>query len=106
MAMLSIDLLYYDDCPHYKEAEKALKEVLDEEHIDAEVQMVSVSKGGRADPWHFIGSPTIFINGEDLDPEVDRETPYQGHCRMYMYKDELFEYPPKEMIREGLKRFM
>ncbi len=83
-----------------------MKEALDEEHIDAEVHMVSVSKGGQADPWHFIGSPSIFVNGEDLDPNVNSETPYQGHCRMYMYKNELFEYPLKELIRGALKRFM
>ncbi len=98
-------MLYYDDCPHYKEAENALKKVLDEEHVDADVHMVSVSKGGQAAPWHFIGSPTIIVNGEDLEPNVNEKTPYQGHCRMYMYNNELFEYPPKEMIREALKRF-
>ncbi len=104
--MLTIDVLYFDNCPHYKEAEKALREVLDEEHVDAEVQMMSVSESGQAAPWHFIGSPTIIINGEDLEANVNRETPYQGHCRMYMYKNELYEYPPKEMVRKGLKRFM
>lgn len=106
MAMLSIDVLYYEDCPHYKEAAETLKEVLDEEHVDAEVHMVPVSPGEHADIMGFIGSPTILINGQDLEPEVDRETPYQGHCRVYLYKDRPFEYPPKEMIREGLTRFV
>ncbi len=103
--MLSIDLLYYEDCPHYKEAENSLKEVLDEEHVDAEVHMVRVEPGEQADIHGFIGSPTILINGQDLEPEVDSEASYQGHCRMYLYKDQPFESPPKEMIRAALKRF-
>ncbi len=104
--MLSIDVLYYENCPHYKEAAETLKEVLDEERVDAEVHMVPVSPGEHAEIWGFIGSPTILINGQDLEPEVDHETPHQGHCRMYLYDGRLFEFPPKEMIREGLKRFV
>jgi hypothetical protein len=103
--MLSIDLLYYEDCPHYEEAAQALREVLDEEDVLAEVHMISVSPGEDAEIWGFIGSPTIHINGQDLEPEVDKETPYQGHCRVYAYKGDMFEYPPKDMIREALKRF-
>ena len=43
--MLSIDLLYYEDCPHYEEAAQALREVLEEDDVPAEVHMVAVSPG-------------------------------------------------------------
>jgi hypothetical protein len=68
--MLSIDLLYYKDCPHYEEAAQALRGGLKEENVLAEVHMVSVSPGEDAETWGLIGSPTILINGEDLEPEV------------------------------------
>ena len=71
----------------------------------AEVHIISVSLGENAEIWGFIGSPTIQINGEDLDPEVNAGMPYQGHCRVYIYKNKPFEFPPKEMILEALKRF-
>ncbi len=103
--MLNIDVLYYADCPHYNKAAEALKEVLDEEDVEAEVHMVRVEPGEHADIWGFLGSPTILINQKDLEPEADRKGAYQGHCRMYMYRNELFEYPPKGMIREALKGF-
>ena len=103
--MLSIDVMYYEDCPHYEEAAETLKEVLQEEDILAEVHMVPVTPGEDADRWGFIGSPTILINGQDLVQEVDAGTPYEGHCRIYIYHDEPFEIPPKDMIREALKRF-
>lgn len=103
--MLSIDLLYYVDCPHYEEAAQALRQVLDEQGVPAEVHMVEVSPAEDADIWGFIGSPTIHINGQDVEPEIDKETPYQGHCRVYIYKADMFEFPPKDMIREALKQF-
>jgi hypothetical protein len=63
-----------------------LREVLDEEDVLAEGHTVSVSPGEDAEIWGLIDSPTIQINGQDLEPEVDKETPYQGHCRVYIYK--------------------
>jgi hypothetical protein len=79
--MLSIDVLYYEDCPHYEEAVKTLKEVLEEEGVDGEVHMVEVFPGEEA--FDFIGSPTILVNGKDLEPEADYEAPHQGYCRIY-----------------------
>jgi glutaredoxin len=69
--MLSIDLLNYEDCPHYEEAAQALRNILEEGDVLAESYMVSVSPGEDAETWGSIGSPTIHINGEDLEPEVD-----------------------------------
>jgi len=82
------------------------REVLDEEEVEAEVHMVPVSPGEDADRRGFIGSPTILINSQDLVADADVGKPYQGHCRVYLYHDEPFEFPPKEMIREALQRFM
>ena len=59
--MLSIDLLYYEDCPHYEEAAQALREVLEEENVLAEVYMVSVSPGEDAETRGLIGSPTVLF---------------------------------------------
>jgi flavorubredoxin len=59
--MLSIDLLYYEDYAHYKEAAQALREVLEEENVLAEVYMVSVSPGEDAETRGLIGSPTVLF---------------------------------------------
>ena len=59
--MLSIDLLYYEDCLHYEEAAQALRGVLEEENVLAEVYMVSVSPGEDAETRGLIGSPTVLF---------------------------------------------
>jgi glutaredoxin len=102
--MLLVDVLYYEDCPHYKEAADALKEVLAEEHVEARVTMVKVAKGGEAEAFGFIGSPTILVDGHDVQRGMDHTSPFQGHCRIYRWRGNVFEIPPKDMIREALKR--
>jgi len=102
--MLTIDFLYYDDCPHYPEALDILKEVLSEEHIEADITMIPVANVDEAEQLKFLGSPTIKIDGEDVEPEIEQRTEYHGHCRMYLYHEQLFGSPPKEMLRDALKK--
>jgi len=59
------------DLPRHEEAAQALRQVLEEENVLAEVYTLSVSPGEDAETSGSIGSPTSHINGEDLEPEVD-----------------------------------
>ena len=104
MTKLIIDFLYYDDCPHYPEALDILKEVLSEEHIETDVNMIRVANVNEAERLKFVGSPTIRINGEDVEPEIEKHRDYHGHCRMYLYRGQLFSWPPKEMLQDALKK--
>ncbi|HYA32870.1 MAG TPA: DUF2703 domain-containing protein [Candidatus Bathyarchaeia archaeon] len=103
--MLTIDVLFYEDCPHYQEAASILKEVLEEEHVEAKVNMIKVAEGGEAVVVGFLGSPTILVEGHDVQSGTDHTSPFQGHCRIFRYKGRVFEIPPKDMIREAVKRF-
>jgi glutaredoxin len=104
--MLTIDFLYTDDCPHCSEALITLKEVLSEEHVEADFNMIRVASEEEAEQLKFLGSPTIRMNGEDVEPEIEQRADYHGHCRLYVYREQVFDRPPKEMIREALKKFL
>ncbi len=104
--MLTIDFLYTDDCTHCPEALNILKEVLSEEHVEADINMILVTNEEEAERLKFLGSPTIRINREDVEPGIEQRTDYHGHCRMYVYHEQVFDWPPKEMIREALKKFL
>lgn len=104
--MLTIDFLYTDDCPHCPEALNILKEVLSEEHVEAHISTTLVTNEEEAERLKFLGSPTIRINGQDVEPGIAQRTDYHGHCRLYVYHEQVFDSPPKEMIREALKKFL
>ena len=52
---MKIEVLYFDGCPAYRTAKKALREVLAEEGIEAEVELVAVNTDEEAPqasvPW-------------------------------------------------------
>jgi hypothetical protein len=67
-----VEILYFDGCPTYLEAEKILRVVLGEQGEDAEVALVAVNTDEETQELRFPGSPTLTVYGEDLFPVPDR----------------------------------
>ena len=83
-AELNIELLYFDGCPSYREAWNQILEVLVAEQLEATVRVVPVQTPEQAAELRFPGSPTIRINGTDLEPV--EETGAMA-CRVYREND-------------------
>ncbi|HOL19650.1 MAG TPA: DUF2703 domain-containing protein [Candidatus Hydrogenedens sp.] len=72
---MQIRLLLFKGCPSGPKAEGVLKEVLAEEHISAPIEIVDVPDIATAIREHFLGSPTIQINGLDIEPTRQNDPP-------------------------------
>jgi len=66
---MRIEVLYFQDCPNYLPALACLKTVLAQEALSAEILEVEVKDASAAKELNFFGSPTIRINGLDIDPD-------------------------------------
>jgi hypothetical protein len=80
---MRVEVLYFDGCPTYLQAEKTLRDVLAWADRDAEVELVAVNTGEEAQRLRFFGIPTIRVDGEDLFPVPDHRAGYALGCRMY-----------------------
>ncbi|MDA3948337.1 MAG: hypothetical protein PF508_03840 [Spirochaeta sp.] len=96
---VTLDLLYFDGCPSYRQAWNDILDVLVEEKIDASVRLVAVEDMDSARELQFAGSPTIKVNGKDLED-------YQGEgvlaCRLYKGNDGK-GWPSKELLRDRIR---
>jgi len=100
---MRVEVLYFDGCPTYRAAERALRRVLAQEDTEAEVVLVAVNAHEEAQRLRFPGSPTIRVEGEDLFPIPER-TEYAPGCRMYATPEGLRRSPTPEMLREALEK--
>ncbi|HEV2093254.1 MAG TPA: hypothetical protein VGR18_08840 [Rubrobacter sp.] len=100
---MKIQIMYFDGCPTYLEAEKALRKVLAREDAEAEVELVAVDTDEEAWELRFPGSPTIRADGEDLFP-VPQRAEYALGCRMYATPEGLKGSPTAGMLREALTK--
>jgi hypothetical protein len=81
-----------------------IKEALKELGLSAEIEVTLVDSPEKAQAYKFLGSPTIKINGLDLEPELEATKNFNiNACRTYIYEGSLYHYPPKEMLLEVLK---
>ena len=99
---MRVSFLYYEDCPSYDLALERLGEVMKEEGIPGEVQVVKVETEEQARELRFVGSPTIRVDDQDIDPPSDSR--YALTCRAYRLADDrISPLPSKDMIRRALR---
>ena len=80
---MRIELLYFDGCPSYETLLPRLRLLLEREDIDAPVELRRVETLKAAEREGFLGSPTVRIDGEDIDPEAAKRSDFGLKCRLY-----------------------
>lgn len=99
----AIEFLYNDDCPSYPEAWATLQKLLTHFDIDATVERRLVETQADAARLRFPGSPTIRIDGIDVDP-AGAEARASLACRIYRRPDgSTMPAPSREMLIRALK---
>jgi hypothetical protein len=83
---VDIELLYWDGCPSHPEALELLEDVLSARDIDAEIRVTHVASDAEAERRSFPGSPTIRVDGRDVDPG-GAAAPPSLTCRVYYLPD-------------------
>ena len=67
---MRVELLYADGDPAAMTARQNLVEVLTEDAFETPIQMIAVASVEDAELLEMRGSPTIRIDGADIDPEA------------------------------------
>jgi hypothetical protein len=98
---MTIELLYFADCPSWKKALDNLDVSLHKFGISQEVSIIPVETQQEAVQNKFTGSPMIRINGFDLFPTG--QTEYALGCRVYQTPEGFKGWPTEEMIIEKLQ---
>jgi hypothetical protein len=83
---MEIEFLYWDGCPSHPEARELLESVLAERDLDARVTVREVQTQADAEELRFPGSPTIRVDGRDVDPDGASARPALN-CRIYRKPD-------------------
>ena len=98
---MRIELLYIGDCPHYAPARAALDEAIRIEQVVAEVSELEIKDESTACAIGFLGSPSIRIDGNDIDPAASGTAGM--YCRTYTESGLIKGVPSLEMIRQALR---
>ena len=99
---MKIELLYWDGCPSHPEALELLQTLLAERGLEANVELREVRTDEEAQTLRFPGSPTIRIDGHDVDAAGAEARPALT-CRIYHLADgRVSPIPSREQLEEAL----
>jgi glutaredoxin len=98
---VKIELLHWRGCPSTDEARALLEAVLAERGATAEVVEREVHSEEEAAELAFPGSPTIRVDGADVDPAGAAARP-QLTCRIYHVDGRASPVPSREQLEAAL----
>jgi hypothetical protein len=100
---VQIELLYFDGCPNHEALLPRLRELLADGRISSEIDLRRITNDEAAQRERFLGSPTVRVNGRDVEPDAERRTDYGMKCRLYRTPVGLSGQPEEEWLRAALR---
>jgi hypothetical protein len=98
-----IEFLWWDGCPSWDRALSELRETMQQLGLDpSAVELCRVDTEAEASRHSFVGSPTIRVDGADVqEPEAE---PTGLTCRVYRLRDgRISALPDRDDVREALQ---
>jgi len=98
---MTIELLYIQGCPNHVPVMNMLRETLDSLGREDEIHQVEVHTKAEAEAVRFVGSPSIRINGSDIEPWARIAKGYGLSCRTYL-NGSSYGVPSGELVRRAI----
>jgi hypothetical protein len=100
---LAVELLWFSDCPNHPAARALLQDVIAEVAPGTPIRDVDATNPATAGRLRFPGSPTIRVDGVDVDPSFIDPGDYTPRCRLYRTSAGLRGLPERSWIEDALR---
>jgi hypothetical protein len=99
---MQIELLWFDGCPNHESSRAAVARVLAARGLEpALIESIRVDEA-TAVGVKFPGSPTIRVNGRDIEPHFRDPGTYALSCRVYVTSKGLSGQPETTWIERAI----
>ena len=101
--MVRVELLYFEGCPNWQRTLATVQRLIRELGVEAQVVTVRVNDAADADRRRFLGSPTVRVEGRDVEPGAGARSAFVCACRLYRSDGALSGEPAERWLREALQ---
>ena len=101
---MTLELLYFDGCPNHEALLPHLEQLLRGAEIQATIRLRRIADDTAAQHERFLGSPTVRVDGHDVEPDAADRTDFGLKCRLYLTDAGLRGSPLDEWILDALAR--
>jgi hypothetical protein len=78
-----VDILYFEGCPNYEPTRALIERLARQLRVEPEIELVEVADPEAAVALRFLGSPTVRVNGVDVEPGAEERRDFAFSCRIY-----------------------
>ena len=99
-----VEILYFEGCPNHEPARALVERIAADLGVQPELELVEVVDVKAAKRLRFLGSPTVRVDGVDVEPDAARRDDFVLSCRVYRGADGLAGQPDEGWVRDGLAK--
>jgi hypothetical protein len=96
-----VEVLTFEGCPHAAGALELARRVVADADGTTEVRLVYVELE-QCETHRFLGSPSIRVDGRDIEPGAEMRRDYAFSCRLYSTASGLRPLPAEAWLRDAL----
>ena len=100
---MRVEIFYFSGCPNHAPAVDRVREALAQEGVAAEVIEVEINDASTARTVGFLGSPSIRIDGQDIEHAARAARGFGLMCRTYIDGGQTAGLPPRELLRAAVR---
>ena len=97
-----VEILYFEGCPNHEPARALVERLARQLHIEPEIELVEGADPEAAVAPRFLGSPTVRVNGHDVEPGAEERREFVLSCRVYRAESGFSGQPEQRWIRDAL----
>jgi hypothetical protein len=97
-----VEILCVPGCPNRRPAQALVERVAGELGVETDIELVEVSDADAAAERRFLGSPTVRVDGRDVEPGAERRQHYALSCRLYADEHGVAGKPGAHLVRAAL----
>ena len=100
---MKVEIFFFSGCPNHGPAVESVSGILRQESVSAELLEIEIKDIDTAHAIGFLGSPSIRIDGRDVEPNARSSRAFGLTCRTYIDDGFRAGVPPSDIIRAAVK---
>lgn len=100
---MTIEVLYLEGCPHHDKTVDLVHSVMESEGMSGMVEQIRIGNPEDANAHEFPGSPTVRVNGQDIEKLASHRLPVGFACRTYVVEGKPQGVPPRSWLEEAIR---
>lgn len=100
---MTLELLYLEGCPNHDATVNLVRSVLEAEGVPTDFRQIAVRSREDAEALDFPGSPTVRVNGQDIERSSSNRLGIGLACRTYLVEGKVQGVPPRPWLEKTIR---